>query len=93
MIRTIQPGYITTQVFSTSMPTQGLKPNFTTIYILIPNDGDDPTWLYINTGFHGASMSHKGTSLAIQQAIYRSQMMGTIRCSFNFINLFIFNFL
>ena len=79
MIRTIQPGYITTQVFSTSMPTQGLKPNFTTIYILIPNDGDDPTWLYINTGFHGASMSHKGTSLAIQQAIYRSQMIRTIQ--------------
>ena len=90
-----QPGYITTQGFSTSMPTQGLKPSFTTIYILIPNDGDDPTWFISTQGSSAlmptqghkpsyttsyilipndisiqgfsASMSHKGTSLAIQQ--------------------------
>ena len=31
------------------------------IYILIPNDGDDTTWLYINTGFRcfNATQGHK----------------------------------
>ena len=34
---------------------------------------------YISTQGFTASMSHKDTSLVIQQATYRSQMMGTIR--------------
>ena len=34
---------------------------------------------YISTQGFNASMPHKDTSLAIQQAIYRSQMMGMIR--------------
>ena len=34
---------------------------------------------YISTQGLSASMPHKDTSLAIQQAIYRSQMMGTIQ--------------
>ena len=59
MIRTIQPGYITTQGFSTSLPTQELKPSFTTIYILIPNDGGDPTWFISTQGF-SASMLTQG---------------------------------
>ena len=72
----IQPGYISTQGFKASIP-QGHKPIYTTSYLSIPNGGDDPAWLYINKGF-SASMPHKETSLAIQQAVYLSQMMGTI---------------
>ena len=34
---------------------------------------------YISTQGYSASMPHKNTSLIIQQAVYRSQMMGTIR--------------
>ena len=61
MMGMIRPGYISIQGFSTSMPTQGLKPNFTTIYILIPNDWEETTWLYINTGFQcfNVTQGHK----------------------------------
>ena len=72
----IQPGYISTQGFKASIP-QGHKPIYTTSYLSIPNGGDDPAWLYINKVF-SASMPHKETSLAIQQAVDLSQMMGTI---------------
>ena len=58
---TIRPGYISTQGFSALNLTQGHKPSYTTSYILIPNDGDNPTWLYINTEFHcfNATQGHK----------------------------------
>ena len=46
------------------------KPSYQqAIYILISNDGDDPTWFISTHGFY-ASMPHKDTNLAIQKAIY-----------------------
>ena len=49
------------------------------IYISIPNDGDDPIWLFINTGSL-LLMPHKDTSLAVNKLyIYQSEMTGMIR--------------
>ena len=63
-------GYPTSYYFSTLNATQRQKPSYPTSYISIPNDGDDPT----------LQESQRDTSLAITQAINRSQMMGTIQC-------------
>ena len=43
MMESILPGYILTQGFQCFNVTQGHKPSYTTSYISIPNDGDNPT--------------------------------------------------
>ena len=68
---------------STINATQVYKPSYTTSYILIPNDLDNPTWLHQ----HRVSvlwMPHKYKSLAIQQDIYQSKLKGTIDLNTSF---------
>ena len=48
------------------MPHRDTSLAINKLYILISNDGDDPTWLYINTGFSDP-MPHRDTSLAINK--------------------------
>ena len=67
MMGTIRPGYI--NVGFQCLPHRDTSQAINKLSISIPNDEDNPM----------LKMPHSDTSLAIQQAIYRSQMMETIR--------------
>ena len=60
--------YTTSYQISAQNTTQGFIYN--KLYILIPKDGDNQTWLYINTGFQCSKYHTRTQAYIYQQDIY-----------------------